>query len=107
MTYLSEYYESKKHQSVYAFTRLFSNLEVKSSQKTENILSIVKHITHRHTFIHDAVRKIIEKIKTMFIVRETYLNNQRHKLSRLMNRKVFATFETLITHEVIEMIIRE
>jgi hypothetical protein len=107
LTYLSEYYESKKHQFVYAYTRLLSNLEVRSSQRTKSIHSVVKDITHRHTLIHDAVRKIIEKMKTMFIDRETYLNSQRHKLLRLMNRKIFAKVERLITHEAIEMIIRE
>jgi hypothetical protein len=67
----------------------------------------VKDITHRHILIHDAARKIIEKMKTMFIDRKTYLNNQRRKLLRLMNRKIFAKVERLITHEAIEMIIRE
>jgi hypothetical protein len=67
----------------------------------------VKNVTHRHTLIQDAVRKIIEEVNTMFIDRETYLNSQRHKLLRLMNRKVFAKIERLITHEAIELIIRE
>lgn len=43
----------------------------------------------------------------MFIDQETCLNNQRHKVPRLMDRKVFARIGSLITHEAIDLIIRE
>ncbi len=105
--YLSDYYGAKEHQFIYAFTRSLSNLEAQSIQRTESSHSIIKNVINRHTFIQDDIRKIIGEVKNMFIDRETYVNDQRHKLSRLMNRKIFAQIGGLITHEAIDLLIRE
>lgn len=68
---------------------------------------MIKGVINRHTFIQNEIEKIIEEVKIMFINQETFLNSQRHKLLRLMNRKTFAQVESLTTHEAIELIIRE
>ena len=107
MTYLTEYYDSKEYQFVYAFNRFLSNLKTKSTQQIKNNHSFVKNVINRHIFIQDDVRKIIKKIQSMFIDQKTYFNNQRHKIFKLMNRKIFARIKSLIIHETIDLIIRE
>jgi hypothetical protein len=106
-TYLSEYYGLKEHQFIYVFTRLLSNLGAKSSQRAKSIHEVVKDVINRHTLIQDEIRKIIKEVENMFIDRKTNVNNQRNKLSRLINRKFFDQIECLITHEAIDLLIRE
>jgi hypothetical protein len=83
ITYVTEYYDLKEHQFVYAFIRLLSNLEARSTQRTENNHCIIKNVVNRHTLIQNDVRKIVKEVQNMFIDRETTLNSQRHKVSRL------------------------
>ena len=107
ITYVTEYYGSKEHQFVYAFIRFLSNLEARSTQKTKNNHCIIKNVVNRHISIQDDVRKIMKKMQNMFIDRKAIFNNQRHKVPRLMNQKIFARIRSLITHETIDLIIRE
>ncbi len=105
--YLTDYYDSKEHQFIYAYTRLLSNLMIRTTQRTESSHSMIKDVINRHTLIQDEIRKIIKEVENMFIDRKTNVNNQRNKLSRLINRKFFDQIECLITHEAIDLLIRE
>ena len=70
ITYVTEYYDSKKHQFVYAFIRFLSNLKIKSTQKTKNNHCIIKNVVNRHISIQNDVRKIMKKMQNMFIDRK-------------------------------------
>jgi DNA-directed RNA polymerase beta subunit len=107
ITYVTDYYDSKEHQFVYAFIRFLSNLETRSTQRTESNHCVIKNVVNRHILIQNDVRKIMKEVQNMFIDRETTLNSQRHKVPKLMNQKIFARMESLITHEAIDLIIRE
>ena len=105
--YLVNFYRPREHQLVYAYTRLLPNLGARSTQRTEGLHPMIKNVTARHTSIQESVRKVASEVKNILIECEDDVNNQRHKLPRRMDRRVFANIGHLITHEAIDKLISE
>ena len=105
--YLIDYYGPREHQFVYAYTKHLPNLGARSTQRAEGLHPVMKQLTTKHTAIQDSVAKIAIEVKNIFAERVQEVDRQRHKLPRLMDRNVFASIGNYITHEAINILIRE
>ena len=99
----------KEHQFVKAYTRLRPNLDCFSSQRSEGLHPVVKDVCNRHTPIGQSVEKITEQIEELVSSYQHEINQQKKNLPRLIDgsRQAFSKILLYITHEAINMVLRE
>ncbi len=105
--YLFDFYQPKERQFVQCFIKKLPNLGVESTQRAESSHPTIKRITNRHTSIHQSVQRICREVRRITLAHETEINDQRRNLPLLVNRSIFGGLITLITHQAIEMLLRE
>ena len=107
--YFISYYQPKEHQFIRAYIKLLPNLGCYSSQRSEGLHPLIKGVVNRHTPIGQSVEKITENIDELVRSHEHAINQQKKNLPRLidMSREAFRKISLFITHEAVELILRE
>ena len=107
--YFISYYQPREHQFVSAYTKLLPNLGCYSSQRSEGLHPLIKGVCNRHTPIGQSVEKITENIDELVRSHEYEINRQKTNLPRSidMSRDAFKKISPFITHEAVELVLRE
>lgn len=107
--YIASYYQPKEPQFVKAYTRLRPNLGCFSSQRGESLHPVVKGVCNRHTPIGQSIEKITEQIEELVVSHQYEIDRQKRNLPRSIDssREAFAKISPYITHEAVEMVLRE
>ena len=70
---------------------------------------LIKKITNRYTPIATAIERIAEEVDKIVLTYELELNRQKKYLPRSidMSREAFSKISLYITHEAIDLVLRE
>ena len=106
--YLHSYWRHQKPQFVPGYTRLLPNLGTESTQQFEASHPIIKNQTNKHKPIEVSVRKLRDVVIEMAGKHKDIINRQRRNAPLLIaDKPLFKEIKRKITHEVLNLLLRE
>lgn len=95
--YLLTNYKPKEHQFDRAYTKMYPNLGVNSTQQSESYYAVLKSFVNRHISPADSVRRLKNHIQEIGRNYDLDINRQRKKAPVLLDPVAFSKIKRLLT----------
>ncbi len=89
-------YKPKEHQFIRAYTKMYPNLRVKSTQRSESYHAVIKRFVNRYISLADSVRRLKDHIKEIGENYDADINRQSKKRPVLLDSVAFSKIKGVL-----------